>query len=111
MSNIVSLDNLFHRSRERIKDLGEVFTPEKYVEDMLDLFCKDKRGLWADEDVSFFEPTCGHGNFVIAIYKRRVEAIYKKALSQQIRDPALYAVANAINTLWAIDIDSKNVIH
>jgi hypothetical protein len=109
MSNIVSLDNLFHRSRARIKDLGEVFTPESYVEDMLTLLGKDKRGLWADEDTAFFEPSCGHGNIVISIYRKRLEAIYKKAQTNGVRDAAYYAVANAINTLWAIDIDSKNI--
>lgn len=109
MSNIVDLEQLFHRSKERIKNLGEVFTPEAYVEDMLDLLAKDKRGLWADEDTAFFEPCCGHGNIVLSIYKRRLEGIYKKALSQGNREAPYYAVANALNTLWAIDIDAKNV--
>lgn len=109
MSNVLNIEDLFHRSRARIKDLGEVFTPESYVEDMLTLLSKDKRGLWADEDTAFFEMSCGHGNIVIPIYKKRLEAIYKKAASNRVADPALYAVANAINTLWAIDIDSKNI--
>ena len=68
MSNIVDLEKLFHRSKDRIKDLGEVFTPESYVEDMLNLLSKDKRGLWSDEDVTFFEPCAGHGNIVLPIY-------------------------------------------
>lgn len=109
MSNIVDLKNLFHRSKERIKDLGEVFTPESYVEDMLNLLAKDKRGLWSDEGVSFFEPCCGHGNIVLSIYKRRLDSIYRKALQQGVREAAYYTVANALNTLWAIDIDPKNV--
>jgi len=109
MSNIVDLEKLFHRSKDRIKNLGEVFTPEAYVEDMLDLLAKDKRGLWSDEDTSFFEPCCGHGNIVLSIYKRRLEGIYKKSLLQGNREAAYFAVANALNTLWAIDIDAKNV--
>lgn len=109
MSNIVDLEKLFHRSKDRINDLGEVFTPESYVEDMLNLMAKDKRNFWSDEDNTFFEPCSGHGNIVLPIYKRRLESIYKKALSQGIRDAAYYAVANALNTLWAIDIDSKNI--
>lgn len=109
MSNIVDLEKLFHRSKDRIKDLGEVFTPESYVEDMLNLLAKDKRDLWSDEDISFFEPCSGHGNIVLPIYKRRLEGIYKKALAQDVQEAAYYAVANALNTLWAIDIDPKNV--
>lgn len=113
MSNIVDLEKLFHRSKDRIKDLGEVFTPESYVEDMLNLLAKDKRGLWSDEEISFFEPCAGHGNIVLPIYKRRLEGIYKKAVAQGLSgktaEAPFYAVANALNTLWAIDIDPKNV--
>lgn len=113
MSHIIDLEKLFHRSKDRIKDLGEVFTPESYVEDMLNLLTKDKRGLWSDEEISFFEPCSGHGNIVLPIYKRRLEGIYKKAVAQGLSgktaEAPFYAVANALNTLWAIDIDPKNV--
>ena len=113
MGNIVDLEKLSHRSKDRIKNLGEVFTPEAYVEDALNLLTKDKRGLWSDEEISFFEPCSGHGNIVLSIYKRRLKAIYKKATTQGLSDKTseapYHAVANAINTLWAIDIDPKNV--
>jgi hypothetical protein len=112
MSNIVDLEKLFHRSKDRIRDLGEVFTPDSYVEEMLELLAKDKRGLWSDEEVSFLEPCSGHGNIVLPIYKRRLDGIYKKAITQGLsktNEAPFYAVANALNTLWAIDIDSKNV--
>lgn len=113
MRDIIALEKLLHRSKDRIKDLGEVFTPESYVEDMLNLLAKDKRGLWSDEEISFFEPCSGHGNIVLSIYKRRLEGIYKKAVAQGLSgksaDAPYYAVANALHTLWAIDIDSKNV--
>ena len=47
-----------HRSRQRIQHLGEVFTPEKYVQQMLDMLGKL---VWTSTDTVFFEPTCGHG--------------------------------------------------
>ena len=108
-SNLALLN---HRSKKRIQDLGEVFTPEAYVEEMLDLLAKDKKNFWSDEDIVFFEPCCGHGNIVLPIYRRRLDAIYKKAITQgfgKTKEAPLYAVANALNTLWAIDIDSKNI--
>lgn len=108
-SNLALLN---HRSKKRIQDLGEVFTPEAYVEEMLDLLAKGKKNFWSDEDVVFFEPCCGHGNIVLPIYRRRLDAIYKKAISQGLgktKQAPLYAVANALNTLWAIDIDTKNI--
>ncbi len=107
--NIIEIGALPHRSRDRIRDLGEVFTPEKYVEDMLDLLSKNRRGFWSNENNIFFEPCCGHGNIVLAIYRRRLDSLYRKALPQYSKNAAFYAVANSLNTLWAIDIDSKNV--
>ncbi len=95
-----------HRSRTRIRDFGEVFTPEKYVQQMLDML---DRSVWADTRTVFFEPTCGHGNFVSAIVERRLKAFLKKAKRQKIKNPPFYAVANTLNNLWAIDIDSKNI--
>lgn len=111
MGSILNSGHLFHRSKARIKELGEVFTPEPYVEDMLNLLSKGKRDFWSNEAITFFEPSCGHGNIVITIYKKRLAAIYKKALLTSIKEPAYYAIANTINTLWAIDIDKKNIDH
>jgi hypothetical protein len=112
MREVYQIENLHHRSKERIKDLGEVFTPESYVEEMLDLLAGDKRGFWADEDLIFFEPCCGHGNIVLSIYRRRLEGIYKKSITQgfdKTKEAPLYAVANALNSLWAIDLDAQNI--
>ena len=105
------LVSLHHRSKERIKDFGEVFTPENYVNQMLDLLDDKtkKESIWSDESTIFFEPTCGHGNFVEAVFTRRAEALYKKALKEKNSSPHFYAVANAMNTLWAIDLDKANV--
>ena len=109
MDTLIDIEKLSHRNKSRIKNLGEVFTPEKYVDKMLDLLAKDKRGIWSNEEIAFFEPCAGHGNIVLPIYKRRLEGIYKKSVAKGIRDASYYAVSNALNTLWAIDIDQKNV--
>ena len=75
MYNLIGLDELSHRSKNRIKILGEVFTPESYVEDMLNILSKDNKNIWSDENIIFFEPNCGHGNIVIQIYKKRFDTI------------------------------------
>ncbi len=54
MESLATINIENHRSRERIKLLGEVFTPDEYVNKMLDLL--DAR-VWADDGVTFFEPT------------------------------------------------------
>ena len=102
--SIISL--VHHRSKERIRDFGEVFTPEKYVNQMLDMLDKS---VWTDTNTIFFEPTCGHGNFVEVIVERRLNAFLKKARKQKIKKPHFYAIANTLNNLWAIDIDPKNI--
>ena len=103
-NNFLNSDH--HRSRKRIRDIGEVFTPDKYVHEMLDLLDKS---VWSDDSVVFFEPCCGHGNIVLAIYRRRLDSLYRKVFSQYSENAALYAIANSLNTLWAIDIDQYNV--
>ena len=97
---------IHHRSKNRIRDFGEVFTPEKYVNQMLDMLDKS---VWTDTNTVFYEPTCGHGNFVEVVVKRRLDAFLKQANKQKIEKAHFYAVANTLNNLWAIDIDSKNI--
>jgi len=100
---------LHHRSKERIKGLGEVFTPDLHVEKMMNLLGKKDAKVWSDLNISFFEPTCGHGNFVTQLFKQRVLALFKSELRDGTKAAALSAIANSINTLWAIDIDLQNV--
>lgn len=95
-----------HRSRERIKTMGEVFTPENYIDQMLDLL---DTNVWSDETLIFFEPTCGHGNIVIQILKRRFTNLAKKYKNSNTEQSELRALANALNTLWALDICRMNV--
>jgi len=109
MEKATCVNLLFHRSRQRIRALGEVFTPESYVDEMLAMLAKSTPGAWSDTGISFFEPTCGHGNIVVAILRKRLDSIFKKSLTGSAKEAAFYAVANALNTLWAIDIDPKNV--
>jgi hypothetical protein len=109
MYNIQGVESLFHRSKERIRDMGEVFTPEKYVQEMLSILYKNDNNIWTDPSISFFEPCCGHGNFVVEIIKNRLKGLYKFAVAEELSSPELYSVANTINSIWAIDLDVKNV--
>lgn len=101
---IVNLEN--HRTRDRIKDMGEVFTPEQYVQELLTIL---DSSVWSDENTIFFEPTCGHGNIVVPIIMKRINALERKYVRQRIKQPSLHAIANALNTIWAIDICSENI--
>ena len=59
------------KSKKRVADHGEVFTPEWLVESMLDLVKDETERL----DSRFLEPACGSGNFLTKILKRKLAAV------------------------------------
>lgn len=59
------------KSRKRVADHGEVFTPPWLVGAMLDLV-KDE----ADRiDSRFLDPACGSGNFLVRVLQRKLAAV------------------------------------
>jgi hypothetical protein len=59
------------KSKQRIADHGEVFTPAWMVEAMLDLV----KGETERIDSRFLEPACGSGNFLVRILQRKLVAV------------------------------------
>jgi len=62
------------KSKQRVADHGEVFTPPWMVEEMLDLV----KGETERIDSRFLEPACGSGNFLIQILRRKLAAVELK---------------------------------
>lgn len=62
------------KSKQRVADHGEVFTPAWMVEAMLDLV----KGETARIDSRFLEPACGSGNFLVKILQRKLAAVELK---------------------------------
>ena len=62
------------KSKQRVADHGEVFTPEWLVEEMLDLVKSKTERI----DSRFLEPACGSGNFLVAILRRKLAAVELK---------------------------------
>ena len=54
------------KSKQRVADHGEVFTPPWMVEAMLDLVKDETERI----DSRFLEPACGSGNFLALIRGR-----------------------------------------
>lgn len=78
------------KSKKRVADHGEVFTPAWLAEAMLDLV----KGETERIDSRFLEPACGSGNFLVRILERKlaaVEAKYGKSEFEK-RQYALLAV-------------------
>ncbi|HET7385479.1 MAG TPA: N-6 DNA methylase [Nocardioidaceae bacterium] len=66
------------KSKQRVADHGEVFTPDWLVEAMLDLVKGESERI----DSRFLEPACGSGNFLVKVLARKlatVEANYGKS--------------------------------
>lgn len=59
------------RSRQRVADHGEVFTPGWMVDAMLNLVKDETERI----DSRFLEPACGSGNFLVQILKRKLAAV------------------------------------
>src|SRR5579859_6727514 len=62
------------KSKRRVADHGEVFTPQWLVEKMLDLV----KGETERIDARFLEPACGSGNFLVPVLQRKLAAVERK---------------------------------
>lgn len=68
------------KSRQRVRDLAEVYTHEREVNAMLDLipdmFPADSDATSrGNHDRTFLEPACGSGNFLEAILRRKLATV------------------------------------
>lgn len=59
------------KSKQRVADHGEVFTPTWMVDAMLDLVKNETERI----DARFLEPACGSGNFLVRILQRKLAAV------------------------------------
>lgn len=62
------------KSKQRVADHGEVFTPAWMVEAMLDTVKGESERI----DSRFLEPACGSGNFVVQILRRKLATVELK---------------------------------
>ena len=62
------------KSKKRVADHGEVFTPPWLVERMLDLVKGESERI----DSRFLEPACGSGNFLVKILQRKLDTVELK---------------------------------
>ena len=62
------------KSKQRVADHGEVFTPAWMVEAMLDLV----KGETGRIDARVLEPACGSGNFLVRILQRKLAVVELK---------------------------------
>ena len=91
------------KSKERVSEFGEVFTPPAMVEAMLELVREEAERI----DSRFLEPACGGGNFLKQILQRKLLAVDLKYAGSNF-DRHNFA-ALAIMSIYGIEILQDNV--
>ena len=84
------------KSKQRVKDFAEVFTPKHIVKDMCNLVPEE---MWVNVETTFLEPACGTGNFLVEILERKFK------LCEDWHDGLI-----ALKSVYGIDIQMDNVI-
>lgn len=91
------------KSKKRVADHGEVFTPSWLVERMLNLVEDDANRI----DSRFLEPACGSGNFLSAVLAKKLESVQKRYGKSpfELRSYSLFAIM----CIYGIEILEDNV--
>lgn len=93
------------KSRERVRDHGEVYTSAREVNAMLDLVYAETQRI----DSRFLEPACGDGNFLISILERKLEVVERCYKKSQVDFEAQALLA--LSSIYGIDILEDNIKH
>ena len=89
-----------YHSDEAIKKNGEVFTPSWLVENMLD---KLPQEVFTDKKKTFLDNSCGNGQFLYEVLKRKMEYLCKK---QKISIKEAHKIA--LSTIYGCELDKDN---
>lgn len=58
------------KSEQRVREKGEIFTPEWLVDEMLD---KLPHSLFSDPTKTYLDPACGDGNILVRVLRRKID--------------------------------------
>ena len=86
------------RTKQRVRDYWEVFTPEWVVYKMLCLV-NDK-----EIDTTYLEPACWNWNFLVKILERKLE-LYNK-----LDNPNFWDIITIVGSIYWVDILFDNVL-
>lgn len=89
------LENDITEDRDRVKALGEVFTPTSLVEFVLDLLEKYDSTSLTNASNTFIDSMCGDGQFLVGIKNRKL----KNSINE----------VTAVSSIYGIDLTQTNV--
>ena len=91
------------KSKERVRNHGEVFTQDREVNAMLDLVKNETERI----ESRFLEPACGDGNFLAPILERKLEAVKRKYKSSQTEFERMALLA--VSSIYGVELLQDNV--
>ena len=91
------------KSKQRVADHGEVFTPPWMAEAMLDLVKEESERI----DSRFLETACGSGNFIVKILKRKLVAVELK-FGKSVFEQQHFALL-AVMCIYGIELLTDNI--
>jgi hypothetical protein len=91
------------RSKQRVADHGEVFTPPQLVQAMLDLVRPESERI----DSLFLESACGSGNFLVPVLQRKLATVEDR-YRQSGFEKRHYALL-ALMSVYGIEMLADNV--
>lgn len=91
------------KSKKRVADHGEVFTPSWLVERMLDLVKGESQRI----DSRFLEPACGSGNFLVQVLARKLDMVELKYARSRF-EKHIYGLV-AIASCYGIELLADNI--
>ena len=92
------------KSRKRVADHGEVFTPAWLVDAMLDLVKDESERI----DSRFLEPACGSGNFIVNVLRRKL-AVVECKFGKSDFEKQHYALL-ALMCIYGIELLPDNIV-
>ena len=92
--------NGHYHSDDAIKQFGEVFTPDKLVNEMLD---KLPHEVFTDKDKTVLDNSCGNGQFLFQVMFRKM-----KHMILGCGRPTYKAHKQALSTIYGVELDPKN---
>lgn len=92
------------KSKQRVKDHGEVFTQEREVNAMLDLVKNEIERI----ESRFLEPACGTGNFLVPILEQKLALVKKKYRSSQAEFERMAILA--ASSIYGVELLEDNVV-
>lgn len=98
------LNGVHIKSRERVRDLGEVYTQPREVDAMLDLI----PDAFIEIDTRFLEPAAGNGNFLVSILKRKIARI-DVTVHGGTPNWFEFALLRCLASIYGVDISLENV--